>query len=91
MMQFNPPAELPANLKDQLQALAPYMRDFRFKGNGGFIVELTVPIDIITAYDPDQLATYGISLCTTINAPENVFGRADHRPQKYVEITMEYR
>ncbi len=55
MKEFDLPAELPASLSDQLKALAPYLRNFELKANGGFVLEYSVPHALVTDLIKDTL------------------------------------
>lgn len=91
MIPFDPPAELPGNLKDQLRALAPYMHSFTQKANGGFVIELSIPCeDIAGDFDHAYLAKHKLKLSGKIDPPVSMAGVLMFRSDRYIDFTLEY-
>ena len=91
MNHFEPPAELPAPLKDQLKALQPYINRIDLKENGGFRVDMSVPKDLITDFNPGLLFQHGITVTGNIDPLQLVFGGKMYRPRTHVHFTLEYK
>lgn len=95
MTDFEMPATLPGSMKEQLQALAPYMIGYELKENGGWVADLKIPIDaFITAdFNHEVMAAHNMRLTVTINTPEmpldGVCGRRE-RP-RYADVELSYK
>lgn len=84
-MAFEFPSVLPGPIKDQLKALAPYMLKHTPKFNGGFVIELKIPIDSFVTFDlnNDELAKYKMSASVSVDPPEPA---CDGRIMRYAEF-----
>lgn len=91
MIHFEPPAILPGTLKEQLRALAPYMLKFRPKENGGFVIKMAIPVDILTGdLDVEFLRKHNLSLEISSDEPRpSCDGRIMIYPE-YVDVTLTY-
>lgn len=96
MSNFEMPATLPGSMKEQLQALAPYMISYQLKANGGWVADLQIPIDaFITAdFNHEILAVHDMKLSVTIEPPEmpleEVCGLI-RRKARYADVELSYK
>lgn len=91
MITFEPPAILPGSLKEQLRALAPYMRTIRPKANGGFVIEMVVPIDIFTGdLDQEFLRKHNLSLEIESDKPLPSYDGQIMIYPEYADVTLTY-
>lgn len=86
------PATMPGTMKEQLLALAPFMINRQFKMNGGFIIDLKIPIESFVTFDINHqaLAEYNMAISVEVEAPEPIFdGRIMSRP-RYADAQLTY-
>lgn len=69
------PATMPGSMKDQLLALAPFMIDRRLKMNGGFVIDLKIPIESFVTFDinHEALAEHNMSISVQVDSREPSF------------------
>jgi hypothetical protein len=91
------PATLPGTIKDQLLALAPYMTDRTLKSNGGFIIDMKIPIEAFVTFDINhaELNKNCMSLSVQVEQPEDIgfSGTCGHviRHKQYVDAQLTYK
>lgn len=90
---FDVPSTLPGSIKDQLRALAPYMIRQTPKSNGGFVMELKIPINAFLTLDinNDALVEYQMIASVTVNPPEPAFGGMIMRHADYADVQLTYK
>jgi hypothetical protein len=87
------PTTMPGTMKDQLLALAPFMTDRKLKMNGGFVVDMKIPIESFLTFDinHEALAEYNMSIIVHVDAPEPAFDGRIIRHARYAEATLTYK
>lgn len=86
------PATMPGSMKEQLLALAPFMTDRQFKMNGGFVIDLKIPIESFLTFDinHEALAEHNMRISIQVEPPEPILdGRMVRRP-RYAEAQLTY-
>lgn len=68
------PATMPGSMREQLIALAPYMTAYNMKGNGGFVIDMKIPIEAFVTYDinREELAAHGMALSVQVEQPGEI-------------------
>lgn len=91
-MLFETPSVLPGPIKDQLKALAPFMLRHTPKSNGGFVIELKIPIDSFVTFDlnNDELAKYKMSASVSVDPPEPACGGRIIRYAEFADVKITY-
>lgn len=90
------PAKMPGTMKDQLLALAPFMIDRKFKMNGGFVIDLKIPIESFLTFDINHqaLAEYNMSISVQVEQPEQIDSNAVCgrviRPVRFADAQLTY-
>jgi hypothetical protein len=92
-MQFEVPSVLPGPIKEQLKALAPYMLRHTPKSNGGFVIELKIPIDSFVTFDlnNDELARYNMRAAASVDPPEPAHGGMIMRYAEFADVKITYK
>lgn len=86
------PVTMPGTMKEQIEALAPFIQRTIPKMNGGWVAELLVPIENFLTFDLDheELAKYNLTASVSVDAPKpSACGRIMIEP-KYAEVTIDY-
>lgn len=91
-MLLNFPSVLPGPIKDQLRALAPYMLRHTPKANGGFVIELKIPVTSFVTFDlnNDELAKYKMSASVSVDPPEPAFGGRIMSYAEFADVKITY-
>lgn len=78
------PATMPGSMKEQLLALVPFMIDRKFKMNGGFVIDMKIPIESFLTFDINHqaLAEHNMTISVQVQSPEPSL---DGRIMKYPE------
>lgn len=92
-MTFDVPSVLPGTIKDQLRALAPYVIRNTPKSNGGFVMDLKIPIDAFLTLDinNDALAEYQMTASVSVDPPEPACGGMIMRYADYADVQLTYK
>lgn len=87
------PATLPGTIKEQLKALAPFMLRNRPKANGGFVIDLKIPVDAFLTFDlnNDMLAKYDMSASVSVDAPEPSCNGRIMRYAEFADVKITYK
>lgn len=93
MIAYDVPSTLPGSIKDQLRALAPYIIRNTPKSNGGFVMELKIPIDAFLTFDlnNEALAEYQMTASVTIDPPEPSCNGMIMRYADYADVKLTYK
>lgn len=91
------PATMPGSMKEQLIALAPFMTDRTFKMNGGFTIDMKIPIESFLTFNINhaELAAHNMSLSVQVEQPEpdlmgmGACGLIRNRP-KFADVQLTY-
>lgn len=91
MIAYNVPSTL--SIKDQLRALAPYIIRNTPKSNGGFVMDLKIPIDAFLTFDlnNETLAEYRMTASVSVDPPEPAFGGRIIRYADYADVQLTYK
>jgi hypothetical protein len=86
------PTTMPGSMKDQLLALAPFMTDRNFKMNGGFVIDLKIPIESFLTFNINHqaLAEYDMTISVQVDAPEPSFDGLIMRQPQYADAQLTY-
>lgn len=88
------PATMPGSIKEQLLALAPFMINHSFKMNGGFVVDLRIPIESFLTFDinHEALNEHNMSISLQVESREPSFdGKCGIiREPRYVDAQLTY-
>lgn len=86
------PATMPGTMKEQLIALAPFMINRQFKMNGGFVIDLKIPIESFVTFDINHqaLAEYGMTISVEVEAPEPSYDGRIMREPRYADAQLTY-
>lgn len=83
-------------MKDQLLALAPFMIDRKLKMNGGFVIDMKIPIESFVTFDINHqaLAEYNMKISVEVEQPEQIdadaiCGRVK-RPVRFADAQLTY-
>lgn len=79
-------------MKEQIEALAPFVQRITPKMNGGWIAELLIPIEDFVTFElnNEQLAEYNLTASITVEAPHlSSCGRLMIEP-RYADVTIDY-
>jgi hypothetical protein len=91
MTNLDMPATMPGTMKEQLQALAPYMVDHALKANGGWWIRFMI---LIANFNHKELAYYGMVLNVTVEQPEMSFDGpcgVIRQPRRYADVELTYK
>lgn len=86
------PATMPGSMKDQLLALAPFMTDRLLKMNGGFVVDMKIPIDSFLTFgiNHEALAEHGMSVSVQVESPEPILDGSIVKRARYADVQLTY-
>lgn len=86
------PATMPGSMKDQLLALAPFMIDRRLKMNGGFVIDMKIPIESFLTFEIDHqaLAVYNMTISVEVEAPEPSCDGRIIRESRFADVQLTY-
>ena len=93
MIEINDlPATMPGSMKEQLIALAPYMTGRTLKMNGGFVIDMKIPIESFLTFNVDHqaLAEYNMTISVTVEQPEPSFDGRIMREPKFADAQLSY-
>lgn len=93
MIAYDVPLTLPGSIKDQLRALAPYIIRHTPKSNGGFVIELKIPVASFVTFDlnNDELAKYEMSASVSVDPPEPSCGGRIMRYAEFADVKITYK
>jgi hypothetical protein len=90
--QMDLPASLPGSMKEQIEALAPFVQRTTPRMNGGWVAELLIPIENFITFDlnHEELAKYNLTASVSVEAPQpSSCGRIMIEP-RYADVTIDY-
>jgi hypothetical protein len=92
-MYLDFPSVLPGPIKDQLKALAPYMIRHTPKSNGGFVIDLKIPITSFMTFDlnNDELARHNMTAAVSVDPPEPAHGGRIMRYAEFADVKITYK